>query len=455
MISPIIVVPVVLLCAAGYFLLCLGVYKKCANATIPISETSIFRTKKVLLLFFAAILVMLTIAILVSLFITEYMDMGVYVKWAKDIAANGVSGVYDRVQDISDYPPVILYVLGFIGLITWNAPSWITEFVIFLLQISSHCAATFVFYKILKHYLKDSAKESIGALLFFINPAFVFDCAVWGQTDMFVVMFALLIFYTFVREKYSSCLICVFASTLIKSQIIFALPILAVIAVVTVVRKKLYKRFILTLLPCVVAYYLLCMPAYLPQILSGSVLRPFIGNINEQVNHFLGFSLNCQNFWAMIGLNLVFFDGVLATLMKIFSIAVIAVVTIFAVRLYYKKDYESDMLWLICGWGVVTIITFAIGMHERYVFSGCALLFVAALGKDKKFVTLTIAISVSSFINIALSYPFWQHFIDSMPVLVFIHILWIIFGGIEVAEWFLLTKYLFFDKKQNKLQNKI
>lgn len=361
MISPVIVVPVVLLCSAGYFLLCLGVYKKCANATIPISETSIFRTKKVLLLFFAAILVMLTIAILVSLFITEYMDMGVYVKWAKDIAANGISGVYDRVQDISDYPPVILYVLGFIGLITRNAPSWITEFVIFLLQISSHCAATFVFYKILKHYLKDSAKESVGALLFFINPAFVFDCAVWGQRDMFVVMFALLIFYTFVREKYSSCLICVFASTLIKSQIIFALPILAVIAVVT----------------------------------------------------------------------------------------------IFAVRLYYKKDYESDMLWLICGWGVVTIITFAIGMHERYVFSGCALLFVAALGKDKKFVTLTIAISVSSFINIALSYPFWQHFIDSMSVLVFIHILWIIFGGIEVAEWFLLTKYLFFDKKQNKPQNKI
>lgn len=159
--------------------------------------------------------------------LTAYVNLGdilVINEWSKNLYENGLKGSYFRegwIYSSPTQPPLMMlaywlsrwfyenkYVLSALHNITKIPPTfvllWVHEngafFSIKLWGILADLLAAFFAYKLISKSLNKKKVAVWAAILLLFNPVAIFESAVWGQTDMFATLFALLSFLVFYKR---------------------------------------------------------------------------------------------------------------------------------------------------------------------------------------------------------------------------------------------------------------
>ena len=295
--------------------------------------------------------------------------------WGARAVEYGFSGFY--VKDfLTDYPPGYVYVLYAIGRI--RAHFHIAQYSVmdlFLLKFPSICCDVMCSYLIYResrkrmHFSELQSVFLMSAYLF--QPTVILDSACWGQVDaiytLVVVILCLLLMDGRMLPAYGIYGI----GILLKPQTIMFTPVLLGGIINHVFLKDFsWKKFFRNLVGGF-------------SVIGGMALvaAPFgLGKVISQYTDTLGSypytSINAYNFWTLVGLG--------------------------------GRDQNTVFLFLPCSvWSnIVTMFTFAVNMHERYMFPALALVLFVFIYQPTKPVWLCYsAFSVATFCNIA-----WQLF---------------------------------------------
>ena len=157
------------------------------------------------------------------------VDVGTYSAWAMRLAQEGPGRFYAP-NYFADYPPGYMYVLWGIGLLSkaLGIPYGSAGFII-LLKLPALLADVAVSW-LLYARLRESGKRLAwtAALAFTLNPALLFNSAVWGQTDSVLSLLVLLAVLAQGERRFELSWILAAVAVLTKPQALLLVPLLVV-----------------------------------------------------------------------------------------------------------------------------------------------------------------------------------------------------------------------------------
>ncbi len=162
-----------------------------------------------------------------AVFYENDYDTAWNLQWAKDIQ-QGFFNAYDGHVWNLDYPPLYLYVLKIVGAIAENpAVSGFAPFRMLTIKFFPVLCDSLI---CLVLYLFARKKSDILGIavcaLWAVNPAAIFNCGFWGQTDCVLLLFVLSVFYLLLREKYALSCVLYALCLLLKFQAAYLAPVL-------------------------------------------------------------------------------------------------------------------------------------------------------------------------------------------------------------------------------------
>ena len=148
-----------------------------------------------------------------------------YREWA--IATqNGFFNIYNNTAIDLDYPPVYLFFLYIIGLVYKvvgeGAHSYVQMFLLKFWPVVFDFILCIVLYKFAGRFNKNGG--IVAALLWMLNPAAIFNCAFWGQTDGLMCLLLLLAFWALYNRPLEASVIFA-AAGLTKLQCLYFTPV--------------------------------------------------------------------------------------------------------------------------------------------------------------------------------------------------------------------------------------
>ncbi len=336
----------------------------------------------------------LLLCVLASCLLPHHIDLDYYNEWGMYLKRNGPASFYADFP--SDYPPLFLY---FCTALSWFSDiSGIQYAIVYRLFFTLvYVASVLVVCKIAKEL--GGVKGQAIPLVYAFTPAVMADGSAWGQSDVFVVLFALLLWYFLYKEKWLVFFGVLLLALLIKTQIVLFAPVVAVWLVYKMVKNKLYWKFVLYALACIVLFYLMYLPFGIEYIRAGEYFY-FIHLFVGQVTHYTWYSANAMNFWAAIGLNL---TEAPPAVMYV-SYALVAALSAALAVLVIRSKHE-DRLLIACIMQLVIVCTFCVSMHERYLLPTVPLLLLlCAKNQDKRLHLYAAAMVSMQFINIVFAW---------------------------------------------------
>ena len=175
----------------------------------------------------------LILIILLGLFIRLYfvpiagfkIDVTDWASWSDRLNNVGYSNFYSK-DIFSDYAPGYMYVLNFLGNIKnlfhlnnsffymlLKLPAIISDLILGLLIYKEISKYTSIFY------------SRLGILFIYLNPALIFNSAIWGQIDSVPILPLFLAIIYLKRKKLILSSLCFGLAFLIKPQSIAILPV--------------------------------------------------------------------------------------------------------------------------------------------------------------------------------------------------------------------------------------
>jgi Gpi18-like mannosyltransferase len=155
-------------------------------------------------------------------------DLGAFTAWARNLAAEGPFGFYDR-PFFHDYTPGYLYVLWLIGLVG-QALGGIGD-LIKVPAILADLALAWLAHRMVLDLGASSRRALIAAAIVIVNPITWFDSVVWGQVDSFGVVFLLLAVRELWKGRTERAAILAVAAALIKPQLGILAPLVAAVTI--------------------------------------------------------------------------------------------------------------------------------------------------------------------------------------------------------------------------------
>ena len=439
--------------------------KKVVENKVPLSLISI-------------IIVSTVIKMLIAPFLDGYsVDMGTYISWM-DRAAQGLNGFYAE-NYFCDYPPLFIMMFGFLGAIKnllFSQPS--TEISHFFVKMVGIIFDGLITYEILKIYVKHFKKTAhpLFAIFLCVLPAFIYNSAVWGQTDSVSAYFLILTFRMLLDDRLELTALIFTISALLKPQAFLFAPIIAVLFIKSenvifikdeIILKGLNRgtRVLLNLVLTFV-FALALMSIVMMPFRGGMPDLPFlIGKYAETFSSYNYASLNVFNLFNMLGgsfvdINRSFLFLSFGTWGWIFMSAVI----IFGcVAVYFNKDKAKT--YLIVSVYLLAIVMLGSKMHERYWFSVMVFGFIYyAISGEKKLFAIFTALSISYFYNLHYAILMLNNSKDAFlePVMtifsvvnlsILVYLIHYIYNGIEKKVFF--TKKINWDFKNFNLKTDI
>ena len=241
-----------------------------------------------------AFLVILTLAVslLVRLLLFRYhgyfIDEGSFKAWYNTAAEKGLYGFYDSTW--SDYPPFNIYIFWIFGKLSHAIGPGSLDFLIKLPQNLFDLATAYLIFRFVRQ--RYSFLFALGAMaVYALNPAVIFDLAVWGQFDSIYTFFLVASLYSLLRSRYELSGGLFSIAILTKPQSVVLLPVLAYV----MLRNGAWKRAISSGIVFFVVLFVLIIPfhwdnpiTFLVDRYSGYSVYPFN-------------SINAYNFWALLG----------------------------------------------------------------------------------------------------------------------------------------------------------
>lgn len=392
----------------------------------------------------------LAIRILLSNLPSFEYDESAYRIWSARLVEKGPAQFYSA-QFFTNNPLGGLYafwVMGFLKSILLPDLSFFSRSFDLLLKLPANIAdilsAALIFAIIKKRLAQKWA--TAGFLLYALNPALIFNSAIWGQYDGLSVLFLLLSIFLVLIKKIPEFATLSFAAALvIKPQTVFLAP--AFILLILLTMKPL--RWLSSLLAFVTTTLVLYLPFF--------PTNPAYGLL--YVNRNSASLFNCTtcfafNFWGIFGnwssdLNL--FLRIPLVYWGVFLSALTLLILFFSKPFLIK--FKSPYFYLTIAISIMAFFMLLTRMHERYLFSFFPFLLLAAIMlKSKILIVFYIFISTLHLLNLYLPYAYYNNLakVTNLPVNNLINNFQI-FSFISFLSFILLTFYYLFYVKQNSV----
>ncbi|MEY8000414.1 hypothetical protein AB8U03_09450 [Clostridium sp. Mt-5] len=377
--------PLLTVYLAIFLVLCVAIYYFFTRKNMKIN------TKDTKMLVFSMLFIGLFLRIALSTSMEGYGgDVSLFKSWASS-AANSFSQFYVNSRS-SDYPPLYIYVLFFIGKAA--SISSISPYYTLLLKLPSiiaDVATAYLIYKLAQKYLPLGISIFLSAFYIF-NPAVFIDSALWGQVDSFFTLLVVLAFLLLSERKTVFSSILFTCSVLMKPQGIIFLPVL----LFELVREKNLKIILKSMAAALATALVLIIP------FSSNQNALWIFKLySNTISEYPYASVNGFNFFNLIGANYEKNSNIFFIFSyKIWGMAAIIAITVFSWIIYAKL--KSRTLAFSCALIQISgVFTFSTGMHERYLFPAAALCILALIYlKDKRFLTLVLGYTITIYGNI-------------------------------------------------------
>ena len=305
-------------------------------------------------------------------------DFNCFSSWSDRMFLLGPSKFYAK-DYFSDYPPLYLYVLYFLGLVK-HTFGIISESPAHLLLMKSPAILSdlligYVIYKVGNKRVGLASALCLSALFLF-QPAVLINSAVWGQVDSLFTLFLIMSCLFLEHQNLFPAMLFFALGTLMKPQMLIFAPVM-ILGVLTYVFRGSFSMRMLTK---ALAYALLTL------LFTILLAMPFgMENVISQYVDTLGSypyaSVNAYNFWSGVGLNWVsqttMFCGFPC---KTWSYIAIVLATAFSIILGLRLGTISGKFFDVAAFLILTVFTFAVRMHERYLYPFLPLAILGFMG---------------------------------------------------------------------------
>jgi hypothetical protein len=298
-----------------------------------------------------------------------------------------------------DYPPVFPYVLWGIGRASSVfargviAQSRYLDFLIRVPVVLANGALAILIFAVLRQRAGE-ANAAMGAALFALNPAVVFDTAYWGQADALVALaVAAGLVVTPRRPEWGWALLA--AATLVKP---LAYPFLPLAAVHTV-KHDGWRRTVKAAAAAAVAWSVLLLPFMVTGRFGDIALSLF-----HQLDAMPYVSVNAHNVWWIIGRGVPWtpsWERALGSLTyETLGLAAFGLFYLVLIASLWRSTHERALL-LAAASTAFGFFVLATHMHENHLFIFLPLLLLAA-GEQPGWRKFCVAISAVFLLNMAL-----------------------------------------------------
>lgn len=352
----------------------------------------------ILILLFAFI-----VRVYISSMITGYpTDMACWTAWSNSAVEGGLFKIYSNVSFL-DYPPgyiFVLYVIGnFAKILNIGIGSEAYNLILKAPAIISDVVMGWILYRLCAKKLLPTMGLVI-AFLYIFNPLVILDSAAWGQIDS-VLTLAIAGYLLFLyKENIIAATLVFVAGLLIKPQMLFFGPVLAVVFIQYVVkneRMKALKVYLISLLSGIALFALVVIP-----FTQGRpwywIFEKYMGTINSY-NYI---TLNSANIFGLLGLNWMPTSTVKfgLTLGTWGIIGITATVLLYFVLGFINRDRKN--IFILTATLMTGVYAFGLKMHERYIFPVIVILLIAYIFDNKRSILVKFSVlSTAVFINVA------------------------------------------------------
>jgi dolichyl-phosphate-mannose--protein O-mannosyl transferase/Gpi18-like mannosyltransferase len=349
-------------------------------------------------------------------------DVGTFEAWAISLAEKGFGQFYAH-AGFADYPPGYFYILAAVGHLWeglfkgFDSQLAILRALVKLPAILADLGVGALLYAIARRYA--STGVAIGAAaLYLLNPAIIYNSALWGQVDSISGGLALLAIYLLLRSDDAPPNAAVnwwivdgwlaFAySMLIKPQAAVLLPLLVAFAFLDSARRGTRLRSTgLGIGAGVLLALILSVPFHPGNPID--TLRWLFERYSYGSNVYAYNSVNAFNLWALRG-QMWQPDTPQADTYYLFRLipqyvwGIGLVVAALALTVWrYAQERTSRALLESCAIATIAFFILATRMHERYLFNGVVFT-IACLPFARRYLWSAVALSIVLFANLVYS----------------------------------------------------
>lgn len=320
-------------------------------------------------------------------------DVDTWFAWAERLNSVGFAHFYsDRIW--TSYPPGFLYILSLLGFLK-NLLQIESSLFYIILKIPSILAELAI--GIFIYRLIPNSWKRVGLIFVMLNPAFIFNSAIFGQFDGLFSL-ALLVSVYFLIQKgvvYSS----VFAgiSLLLKPQAILLFPIFLYF----ILKNFSIKIF----LKMIISSSLLIFFLFLPFFRNDPVAGP-INLISNILGYYKYNSIFAYNFWGIFGVWVP--DNTVWKSLTYQYWGYILFALFWIVIIWRKKNLSLYALSALSSLSFFFLLT---RMHERYLYPSLVfLIIVAILKKSRSLLIFSVILSLIHFLNLYFVYIYYNVF---------------------------------------------
>ena len=347
------------------------------------------------------------IRIICAFYFQSHNDLACFEYWGDILSKNKFRDFYEASGN-GDYPPGYLYVLWFLtkikNLFKVKYGSKMAFFIIKSVPIIFDLVTGVFLYKIASKKFNNVVSYCI-LFIYLFNPCVILNSSVWGQVDSVFIFGILLMCYYATTNKSYLCYIMYTIAILIKPQAIMFTPvIMAVFAQEVFIntkgkklltfRKDVFISHIAWIFSSLCLFFVTCLPFGLIRVLK---------QYTDTMGSYQYASVNAYNLWAMLGLNWASQDGtVFGIQYQQWGTVFIVAICLIALFIWLTKLKDKNRYVVIAIFISAAMFTFAVRMHERYVYPAVILLLLLfILNKHLNVLLLYFTYSIAHFYNVA------------------------------------------------------
>jgi Gpi18-like mannosyltransferase len=335
------------------------------------------------------------------------VDMLAYMDWFQSIVTKGAAAFKEY---NFGYSPASMYLFILATLLPFQSYIDIKLIALPFIPVSGLIISHLV-YK-LTH---DRVSAWLGYTATILLPTILTNASLWGQTDIYYSLMALLCIFFIIRKKPYAAIIAWSISLSLKAPALFLAPFLLIM----LIRKQIPWKT-LWIPPFVYIAF------SIPFILLGSPILNTLGIYVTQSEGFHSLCMNCASIWS-------FFQGINYDIGVVLGIGLAFVsALIYMVLVYLKLDLDDPRQIILAAILSAILIPFLLPkMHDRY-FYFAEMLSISIIFIDWRYFLVTILLQISTLIGYwhflqNTSSPSSTSFSASMILAVLAILIWTIF----------------------------
>lgn len=327
------------------------------------------------------------------------IDVDAWFAWALRLNEVGFANFYSN-QVFTVFAPGYLYILSLLGFIKnlLRIDDQIFFKIVKLPSIISEVILAILVYKEVKRYTNIKLAFFLS-LAIILNPGFIFNSSIWGQTEGILTLFLFLTIYFLKEQKLLISAILMGLSFLIKPQAISVIPIL----IIFLIKNFSIKNFLKLFLPASLTILILSLPFFPKNPLLG--LYNFLLN---SINEYNATSLFAYNFWGIVGFWIDDSNKFIGLTFKGWGFLLYFGYLLMLAFFYFKNRLSIFQLATLLTLSFFFLPT---RVHERYLYPALFfLIFLTFQIKKNLFFILVLILNLLYLLNLYFVYTYYNQF---------------------------------------------